>query len=184
MIAPFKNTLLFPDASIPLAPSICGSLWMVLLYAVRIFRQCQKPPNLGRLCTAFWFNLHLYTILIEYIRILCNAGVYSHADCRAFWAGRPKRRRAPPGSVPGGAQGKLRFRGRCRRRRDGEGEAPSLRELAKPSGFDGRSFFRTQKGSGSRFWEPLLAVISGVFVAQSLSTGASRPEPRWTGCKR
>ena len=71
-----------------------------------------------------------------------------------------------------------------RRRRDGEGEAPSLRELAKPSGFDGRSFFRTQKGSGSRFWEPLLAVISGVFVAQSLSTGASRPEPRWTGCKR
>lgn len=42
----------------------------------------------------------------------------------------------------------------------------------------------TQKGSGSRFWEPLLAVISGVFVAQGLSTGASRPEPRWTGCKR
>ena len=59
--------------------------------------------------------------------------------CRAFWAGRPKRRRAPPGSVPGGAQGKFRFRGRCRRRRDGEGKAPSLRELAKPSGFDGRS---------------------------------------------
>ena len=87
-------------------------------------------------------------------------------------------------SLPGGAQGKFRFRGRCRRRRDGEGKAPSLRELAKPSGFDGRSFFSTQKGSGSRFWEPLLAVISGVFVAQDLSTGASRPEPRWTGCKR
>ena len=188
MIAPFKNTLLFPDASIPLAPSICGSLWMILLYTMRLFRQCQKPPNLGRLCTAFWFNLHLYAILREYIRILCNAGVYSHAvcrgPCRAFWAGRPKRRRAPPGSVPGSAQGQFRFRGRCRRRRDGEGKAPSLRELAKPSGFDGRSFFRTQKGSGSRFWEPLLAVISGVFVAQGLSTGASKPEPRWTGCKR
>ena len=28
------------------------------------------------------------------------------------------------------------------------------------------------------------SVISGVFVAQGLSTGASRPEPRWTGCKR
>ena len=38
---------------------------------------------------------------------------YTHlGPCRAFWAGRPKRRRAPPGSVPGGAQGKFRFRGR------------------------------------------------------------------------
>ena len=84
------------------------------------------------------------------------------APCRAFWAGRPKRRRAPPGSVPGGAQGKFRFRGRCRRRRDGEGKVPSLRELAKPSGFDGRSFFSTQKGSGSRSQEPLPAVLWGM----------------------
>ena len=142
-----------------------------------------------------WAALH--GVLVQFAS-LCNfMRIYSHIiqcrcifscslpeSLRAFWAGRPKGRRAPPGSVPGGAQGKFRFRDRCRRRRDGEGKAPSMRELAKPSGFDGRSFFRTQKGSGSRFWEPLLAVISGVFVAQGLSTGASRPKPRWTGCKR
>lgn len=52
--------------------------------------------------------------------------------------------------------------GRCRRRRDGEGKAPSLRALAKPSGFDGRSFFNTQKGSGSRSQEPLPAVLWGM----------------------
>ena len=40
--------------------------------------------------------------------------------------------------------------------------APSLRELAKPSSFDGRSFFRTQKGSGSRSQEPLPAVLWGM----------------------
>ena len=135
----------------------------------------------GSICIFMQFqeNISAYYAMQVYI-LMQSAG----GPCRAFWAGRPKRRRAPPGSGPGGAQGKFRFRGRCRRRRDGEGKAPSLRELAKPSGFDGRSFFRTQKGSGSRFWEPLLAVISGVFAAQGLSTGASRPEPRWTGCKR
>ena len=181
MIAPFKNTLLFFRFRFRASrscPVLFGCCLRFLLYAARFFRQCRKPPNLGRICALFWFILHFYSKFKEYIRILCNAGVYSHAvcrgPCRAFWAGRPKRRRAPPGSVPGGAQGKFRFRGRCRRRRDGEGEpspkgkgypcgkAPSLRELAKPSGFDGRSFFRTQKGSGSRSQEPLPAVLWGM----------------------
>ena len=52
------------------------------------------------------------------------------APAGPFWAGRPKRRRAPPGSVPGGAQGKFRFRVGASVGVT-EGRAPSLRGAGK-----------------------------------------------------
>lgn len=134
---------------------------MILLYAVRIFRQCQKPPNLGRLCTAFGSNCINLAILLEYIQYIMHAGVYSHAvcrgPCRAFWAGRPKRRRAPARAVCRAALRVSSVSG------VGAAVGVTVRPLAPPLGelLSGCEAERastptnTQKGSGSRSQEPL-----------------------------